>query len=168
MRKHAYHKPAMFLFLLGFAIFAASIGRSGMIIQSIQDLTDNSSHIVRAQVTDKTSQWDETESFIYTTVTLNITESLVGDLNISEEVTVFVPGGSVGDLTLHVQHAPRFEIDQDVIVFLDWKGEVFDVTSWEQGKFTIKEEQVVEKNISVPEFMSEIETAVLKSIGWEE
>ena len=92
-------------------------------------------------------------------MTLQITQTHKGSLVDTQQIVIWVPGGEVDTVGLDVEDAASFEIDQDVILFLDYDGQKYDITSWEQGKFTIVEEQTLEKNLTVNELLDQIKRA---------
>ncbi len=126
--------------------------------QTIQQLSDNSTHIVQGVVLGQSSQWDPTGSFIYTTYNLRVDELHKGATSIPETITLFSLGGVVNDTGLYVEHAAHFEGGEDVILFLVEEGEFFIITSWELGRFTILNDKVIENRMPVSEFIQEIKT----------
>jgi len=128
---------------------------------STAELIHRSSDVVRAEVLSIESAWNEPKDFILTTVTLRVTEVYKGTVEASSTVDVIVPGGEVDGIGLGVEHAPQFEIGQNVIVLLRPTDEpVFAVVGWEMGKFTVHEDHVVEKGVSLEEFRTEIRRVV--------
>lgn len=148
--------------LVGTIALALLIGvaQATMIPQSTPQLTANSSHIVRGEVTSISSHWNEQETYIYTLITVRPIESFKAATELPGEITLWAPGGQVGELKLWVEHTPTFERGQDVILFLEDRGENFDITSWAQGKFTIENDVVLETNESLASFTSRIAEAV--------
>jgi len=127
--------------------------------QTVTDLTGNSTHIVRADIVSQKSLWNDAHTIIYTLITAKVTELHKGTLDTSVDINVWVPGGQVADTGLTVEHAARFKNGQDVILFLVQRDNLYDVTSWEMGKFTIVNGLVTEKNVSVAEFANQIKAA---------
>jgi len=134
---------------------------AAMVEQTTAQLAANSSDIISGEVLSKQSRWNESETFIFTDVSIRVNELLKGTLAVSSTITVMVPGGEVGEVGLGVEHAAQFEVGQKVIVFLSpIEGSVYGVTSWEQGKYTLKDSQVQEKRMSISSFKDEIRKAL--------
>ncbi len=141
-------------FLVGSAVMAV------IIPQSVDQLTANSTDIVRGTVVSQESAWNGDRTFISTTVTIEIADIYKGGLNTTTEVTVSTPGGTVGDTNIWVEHAPTFSTGQEVIVFLDQSDGTYRVTSWEMGKYSVENDQVLEKSQPVSVFVESIREAV--------
>ena len=130
---------------------------AAMIEQTTEQLASESSDIISGEVLAKESQWNEDSTFIFTSVTIRVTDLHKGSLSPFNTITVMTPGGEVGETGLGVEHAPRFEVGQEVIVFLTPVRELtYSVTGWELGKFTVEDGQVKEKSKSVSSFEEEI------------
>ncbi len=156
----AKRNPLVLLLFVGTVCLVSASGVLGaMIEQTIEQLSGNSNQIVRGDVIDMQSQWNSSHTIIYTTVVVRVSETLKGNLKIAEELTVFVPGGQVGDTGLAVEHAPQFQLDEEVLLFLNDSRGAVEVTSWEQGKYTIENGRVLEKQVAVTEFIRQIEAA---------
>jgi hypothetical protein len=131
---------------------------------TMQELADQSGEVVAATVASKESRWNETEDFIFTTVTLRVTTTYAGDALESDVLTVLVPGGEVDGVGLGVEHAADFTVGEEVIVFLrQLEDNVYGVTGWEQGKFTVTEGRVQEKDLPVADFEQQIREVVTTS-----
>lgn len=73
---------------------------------------------------------------MYTDITIHVNEYLKNPLS-SEEVTVRVPGGTIGNETIWIEDAPSFEQNETVLLYLRGESSPFDVTGMSQGKFTV-------------------------------
>ena len=124
--------------------------------QTTEQLVSNSSDVIRGNVLSQKSQWDENHTVIYTEVRIEITEVVLGSVEKGKTILVYVPGGVVNDTGLKVEHAPSFENGEEVILFLTELDQLYSVTSWEMGKFTVQDGKVREENILVTEFIDEI------------
>ena len=127
--------------------------------QSTEQLVENSSDVIRGKVLSQISHWNETHTSIYTEVTIEITEIVLGSVTKGATISVYIPGGVVNDTGLNVEHAPEFEDGEDVILFLTELDNLYSVTSWEMGKFRVENANVVKKKLPVSEFISEIKAA---------
>ncbi len=154
-------KAALLLCMATAASWLAQPAAAVMIEQTVADLVGNSSDIISGEVLTMESWWNESKTFILTTVTIQVNELQKGALAVPSTVTVVVPGGKVGSTGLGVEHAPQFEVGEEVIVFLTpLEGTDYRVTAWEQGKYTLENGQVKEKGVSVFLFKEEIRKAL--------
>jgi hypothetical protein len=158
-------KPSFLLLLFTCMAAAASWpaqpAQAAMVEQTVAELAASSSDIISGAVLAKESWWNEDKTFIFTTVSIQVNELLKGTLAVPSTVEVVVPGGEVGEIGLGVEHAARFEVGEEVIVFLTLLEDgTYGVTAWEQGKYTLEDDQVKEKGISVPSFKDEIRKAL--------
>ena len=102
----------------------------------VESLTAASDAVVRAQVVRRTSAWGQGGGQIFTTVVLRPLETWKGEG--ASEITVLVPGGSVGDLSQTVQGEAVFDSDEEVVVFLHRRARgVFGVERMGLGKFAV-------------------------------
>jgi len=124
--------------------------------QTTEQLVGNSSDAVRGTVASVRSQWDDNHTMIYTVVTIDVSEIVLGSIEKGRAISVYVPGGLVKDTGLMVEHAPKFEEGEDVLVFLTQLQGMYGVTSWEMGKFTVQNGNVREKNLPVTDYINEI------------
>ena len=146
--------------VLFFCVCLAGITADAVTIpQSTQQLVENSSDVIRGKVISRISQWNETHTSIYTEVTIEITEIVLGSVTKGATISVYIPGGVVNDTGLRVEHAPEFKDGEDVVLFLTELDNLYSVTSWEMGKFTVESANVVEKKQPVSAFISEIKAA---------
>ena len=84
--------------------------------------TDLSEKIVRGQVIDVRSYWNYKKNLIYTDVTILVDEHIKGDG--SREITITIPGGTIGDQTHLVSDTPQFAIGDHGVIFLEPSGHV--------------------------------------------
>ena len=156
-----HHAPKMIItIVLSFCLCILGITAKAVTIpQSTEQLVENSSDVIRGRVVSQLSQWDEDHTLIFTEVTIDISEIVIGSMTKGTAVVIYVPGGIVNDTGLRVEHAPEFEDGEDVILFLTELNNLYSVTSWEMGKFTIENANVVEKKLAVSDFIYEIKAA---------
>jgi hypothetical protein len=69
-------------------------------------------------------------------------------------IVVMQPGGIVGDLGQRVEGTAPFHAGEEVVVFLDARGERFIVTGMVQGKFKIERSKDGKEVLAVPEAAS--------------
>ena len=62
-----------------------------------------------------------------------------------EPFIVTIPGGTIGETTLHVSKVPVFRVGEDVVLFLR-QNAWCPVLGWERGKLTVVDGKVAELN----------------------
>ncbi len=142
-------------------IYSSQNATAAMIELSTKDLAENSADIISGEVTDIQSHWNEDETYIFTSVTVRVEESFKGVIDAESVIIIEVPGGEVGEIGLAVEHAPRFQINEEVIIFLKpFEKATYRVTGWEQGKYTVENGVVEEKGLTKDDFIDEIKKAL--------
>jgi hypothetical protein len=122
---------------------------------TLQDLTTGADWIVVGKVESMDSRWNEAHDYIYTYVTLSVTDYWKNPLN-QTMLTIQVPGGAVGDITQQVTDTPYFHIGETVVLFLfNQDGQKW-VYGWEKGKFTVEHGQVIEQGIPIDTFKQQV------------
>lgn len=123
-------------------------------------LVRESDDVLMGRVTAMESQWDDTEQYIYTYVTvavdMNMKSIVSGPL-----ITIKVPGGEANGMTLIVSDTPHFEVGQEVVVFVteDETGS-YEVFGAAQGKYTVLAGKVLEMEMPLDHFLSEIRASI--------
>lgn len=127
-----------FLFLCGIypAYFAQQIATE------LNELSKGADVILTGKVTQQASSWNEDRTRIYTRATIQVEEYIKGN-NAGNTVTVKYPGGEVGEVGELYSHMPRFEDNEEVLVFLkkDENNTDFKVYSGEGGKISVMNDQ---------------------------
>lgn len=156
------YKLSIFLFLLGFcpAYFAQQV------VVEIKDLSRGADVILTGKVTQQISSWNDDNSRIYTKATIQVEEYLKGS-NDGGSVVVRYLGGEVGDVGELYSHMPRFEDEEEVLVFLkkDVKNAEYKVFNGENGKINIIEdsktgEKVTTSNVNINSLKSQIKSYI--------
>ncbi len=134
-----------------------------MIKLDLEDLTGNSDLVIRAKVDNIRCAWNEDQTEVSSYASLSLTEPIKG-IPQEKEMTVKYPGGCIGDIVTWAEDAPVFQSGEEVIVFLDKETaqKTRGVFGNFQGKYTIKNDMVIEKNIPVELFISEIKAIAKK------
>lgn len=106
-------------------------------------LAESSEVIVIGKVADLKSSWNENKTRIYTRVTINAEEYIMGGNN-NESLVLTVPGGEIDDVGELYTHMPRFKSDEEVIVFAkkDKKDNKYKVVDGENGKISLIRDKV--------------------------
>jgi hypothetical protein len=85
---------------------------------SIEELAAFSSLVIRGQVRGVTTQWDPAVNGLYTYTTIDVAETLKGDLSTST-IVIKTLGGRLADIELKVDGQPTFQSGDEVVVFLE-------------------------------------------------
>ncbi|MEJ2048596.1 MAG: hypothetical protein P8Y60_01900 [Calditrichota bacterium] len=115
----------------------------------IKKLSNKADVILTGKVTKKESGWNESKTRIYTKATLQVDEVLKGNNN-QNYVEIISPGGEVGDVGELYTHMPRFDKDEEVLVFLkkDHKNGLYKVLNGEAGKITVLEDSKTREKVT--------------------
>jgi len=125
------------IFLAGVSLTAAST----FLQVDIPTLKSMSESVVRANVVDVRSAWNDEGSAIFTFVTLEVTGRLHGAAQ--QQLVIRVPGGTVGDFTSEMEGAPTFEVGDDVVAFVArWYDGVPMVAGYAQGLSRVNRDRV--------------------------
>ena len=152
----------LILLFLGFQLTAIAQEESS----GIKKLSKGADVILTGKVTHKKSSWNETKTRIYTKTTLQVEEYLKGKNN-GESVEITYPGGEVGDVGELYTHMPKFEENEEVLVFLkkDGKNKGYKVLNGEEGKITVlsdpkTKEKVTSSNLRIKDLKSQIKSFI--------
>ena len=108
--------------------------------EDMRSLKKSSEAVVHAKVADLYSYWNTDGSIIFTDVTLEVKRNLHGVSD--RQIVVRVPGGTVGGFTSEMIGAPKFELDEEVVVFISrWLDGVPMVNGYFQGKSRVVPDQ---------------------------
>ncbi len=118
-------------------------------------LANNAQYICYGRVEEVESQWNENATNIFTTVKLSVLESVKEKS--PDIITFMVPGGIVGNIGQKNSNSPIFQLHEETIVFINKNS---DVVGGHQGKFHVQEGMVIEQNLPVKNFLSQIRRGV--------
>jgi hypothetical protein len=99
-------------------------------------LTKGSTVIARGTVRSVEARWTKDGGRIMTDAVLEVTEPWKGAPG--KQITVMQPGGVVGEVGQIVHGTVRFTVGEDVVVFLEPRGDHFLLTGMLQGKFKVE------------------------------
>jgi hypothetical protein len=104
----------------------------------VERMSKNADLIIAGKVVEQNSNWNENKTRIYTQATIQVEEYLKGGNN-GGPVIVSYLGGEVGDVGEMYSHMPRFENNEEVLVFLkkDEKTSDYKVFNGEEGKINV-------------------------------
>jgi hypothetical protein len=145
-------------FICGFQITSYSQQLSA----DIESLSKGADVVLTGKVVQQNSSWNEDRSRIYTNATIQVEEYLKGNTNEGSIVVTYL-GGEVGDVGELYSHMPRFEDNEEVLVFLkkDEKSTDYKVFNGESGKISVVNdpqtgEKVTTSNVRINSIKAQI------------
>ena len=143
-------------YLISFNFLLLSNNSSAMMRKvDLSYLAHEAQYICYGQVEDLKSEWNESSTLIFTTVTLSVFESV--DQKSPGVVTFKIPGGIVGDIGQKNSNSPNFQLNEKIIVFITPNSSI---AGGYQGKFHVQEETVLERGLPVKSFLNEIKQSL--------
>ena len=138
MNRHSFIRP---LVAVCIALFATSsiVTATSIRPPSFEQLVDQSGRIVRATIENIRPYADsyEGKTIVRTEVTLNVLESIAGNVP-TGELKIRMLGGEVAGLRLDVGAMPKFERGQEVVLFLHPRdGFICPTVGWGHGKYQV-------------------------------
>lgn len=121
---------------LALLLGAGTAGATAMFRLDVRSLAKSADVIVRGTVTRVQSRWTADHQRIVTDVDIQVAESLKGTPG--EVVRVLQPGGEVDGIGQKVSGLASFSTGEEVVVFLQQHGPVFQVSGMSQGKFSVQ------------------------------
>ena len=118
------------------ALSATLVHATTLLALDVPALTKGSSVVARAKVLSVGARWTKDGGRIMTDAVLEVTEPWKGTP--SKQVTVMQPGGVVGEVGQLVHGTAKFTVGEDVVVFLEPRGDRFLLTGMLQGKFKVE------------------------------
>jgi hypothetical protein len=147
----------MALVLLAVAYPNPSYG-TVLIPKDLPDLVTESSDIIIGSVQEIQAEWNSDRTRIYTRVVLEVEKAIKGDFQDGEILRFKTIGGVVEEVSLRVPGSPEFEEGQRVIVFFGGDSNLYTpVTGWEQGKFTVESDIILENGRYLDDFVMDIQ-----------
>jgi hypothetical protein len=130
-------------------------------------MSKNADLIILGKVAEQTSGWNEDKTKIYTQATIKVEESFKGSTN-GDAIVVSYLGGEVDDVGELYSHMPRFENQEEVLVFLkkDDKSTSYKVFNGEKGKINVitdpkTGEKVTSSNVPVNSLKAQIKSYII-------
>jgi hypothetical protein len=107
-----------------------------LVALDVEGLAGSSDAVVRATVTRVSSRWTRDGGRIVTDIELDVAETWKG--GVRKTIVVMQPGGVVGDLGQRVDGVATFALGEDVVLFLEARGDRFTVAGLAQGRFKVE------------------------------
>ena len=130
----------------------------------VENMSKNADLILTGNDVEQNSSWNENNTRIYTQATIRVEEYIKGSNN-SGLVIVSYLGGEVGDVGEMYSHMPRFENNEEVLVFLkkDDKNTNYKVVNGEEGKINVlmdpkTGEKVTTSNVQINTLKAQIKS----------
>ena len=125
-----------FLFLFFCGLSSTNFAQQEAV--DLKELATSADVIITGKVTNQTSSWNEDKSRIYTLATVQVADYIKG-VSAGNTVTIKYLGGEVGDVGEMYSHMPRFEDNEEVLVFLtkDSNDNDYKVSNGENGKIRL-------------------------------
>lgn len=121
--------------LVGLAV-ASVASATTMLEQGVAALTKASAVVVRAKVLASQARWTADHARIVTDTEVELVDAWKGAP--AARVVVMQPGGIVGELGQKVAGAARFTVGEEVVLFLEPRGDRYTVTGMSQGAFHVE------------------------------
>lgn len=144
--------------------FSASFAQ--LTSSEVENMSKNADLIITGKVTQQSSSWNEDNTRIYTRATIQVEEYLKGNNN-SGPIIVSYLGGEVGEVGEMYSHMPRFEDNEEVLVFLkkDDKSTNYKVFNGEEGKINViidpkTGEKVTTSNVQINTIKTQIKSYI--------
>jgi hypothetical protein len=132
----------------------------------LKSMSENADLIITGKVINQNSSWNKDKTRIYTQATIQVEESLKGNTGGSSVVVRYL-GGEVGDIGELYSHMPRFEDQEEVLVFLkkDERNTDYKVYNGEDGKISVIDdpktgEKVTASNVQINSLKAQIRNYV--------
>lgn len=136
--------------------------------KQIKKMTESSELIIIGKVANLKSSWNEKKTRISTQVTISAEEFVKGNNN-TETLIVTIPGGEVGNVGELYTHMPKFNNDEEVLLFVrkNKKDNNYRVIDGENGKISLhrdkfKDERVTSSNKTIKHLKEEIKLHLRK------
>ena len=140
-------KSFLFCCLIGLlliVILPKDYSWGAMIAYSTEELTNQSESIIIGTVLEMNSYWNEDKTLIFTDTLIQVQEFIKGSFA-ENPITVRHIGGTIGDLVLKVSDTPNFQLNDEVILFLNNDPESENIKILQartQGKYSILENEL--------------------------
>lgn len=122
--------------LLVSVLFGALAHATTLVALDVPGLTKSSTLIVRATVKSVASRWTKDGGRIMTDAVMDVSETWKGAP--ASQVTVMQQGGVVGEIGQLVHGTVTFKPGDEVVVFLEPRGDRFLLTGMVQGRFKVE------------------------------
>ena len=116
---------------------------------SFDQIAREAKYVVRGQVIDTWSQWDDAREVIYTYATVRVNRYF-GETTGPDVLMVREVGGTVDGYTMEAIGFPMIRRGEQIVAFLSEDGSDLRIHAFNQGKFLVRERRGKEVLISDP------------------
>jgi hypothetical protein len=138
-----------YFFLTAFTLFSLSVARgSSVVAPTFDELVSQAEVIFQGAVTDVRSEWAGAgeQRHIVTYVTFRVEDSFKG--NVGATYSIRLLGGTVGGETMVVTDAPKFNVGDRDILFVENNGSQFvPLVGVSHGRFRVDREQTTRRDV---------------------
>jgi hypothetical protein len=164
-------KKSSILVLAALVAFIPAAQATTVIPPTFDELVDQAEVIFQGEVTAVKSQWvgEGAQRNIVSYVTFKIEDSLKG--NPGQSYTIRMLGGTVGDESMGVTDAPKFEVGDRDVLFVQNNGSQFiPLVGIMHGRFHVQRDQAGRESVSTNEGeavngLAEFKAAIRTQIG---
>ncbi|MEJ2634794.1 MAG: hypothetical protein P8184_05825 [Calditrichia bacterium] len=136
MDKTTYLLRSLFLCIILSLLYSICIFAQNQ-PSALEKLALEAEMIVTGKVTQLESNWNEKQTRIYTTITINADQFLKGEQS-DHTITIKEPGGEVGETGELYTHVPKFSMNEEVLLFVKKdKSNNLRVAGGAKGKLSI-------------------------------
>jgi hypothetical protein len=114
------HQTRILFCLTAFVLSSLPARATVLVPADLGELARDAGAIIRGRVTATGTRWTGDRRSIETVVTVDVEAALKGSLG--RTVQFVVPGGALGRYRSIFVGAPRFTVDERVVVFLGWRA----------------------------------------------
>jgi len=129
-------------------------------------MSKNADVIITGKVAEQNACWNENKTRIYTQATIQVEEYLKGSNN-GNSLVITYPGGEVGEIGEMYSHMPRFEDNEEILVFLkkDKNSTDYKVYNGENGKMSVISdpqtgEKITTSNVKITSLKAQIKSYI--------
>lgn len=117
-------------------VFSLGAHATTVLALDVPALTRGSAIVVRGTVQSSTARWTQDKARIITDTVIAVNDTWKGTAKSS--VTVMQPGGEIGDFGQVVHGTVKFTAGEEVVLFLEARGDRYLVTGMVQGRFKVE------------------------------
>jgi len=132
----------------------------------VESMSKNADVIITGKVAEQNASWNENKTRIYTQATIQVEEYLKGSNN-GNSLVITYPGGEVGEIGEMYSHMPRFEDNEEILVFLkkDKNTTDYKVYNGENGKMSVISdpqtgEKITTSNVKINSLKAQIKSYI--------
>lgn len=141
---------------------SANSVKAQLVEVSTAQLATEAQAIVRGDVKAIRSEWNAERNYIWSFVTVTVSQSIKGEDVSGQDIEIKIPGGLVGDIRQVSSDQVTFQEGEDVVLFLGQETyrerPYYNVVRLVQGKFTVEDGTV--QGRAVEAFLREVTQAL--------